>query len=134
VTVTQHQFRCGFCGAEYATAKPWARFCSPKCRVSANRARRAAESAEPPAEPAEPAPDIGGTYRQSPGVYQPEPWAHNDRQRALQLLQCHLGYASEARAALAVIEGLADPAATTLEAFVREAAPRRAIRPLLERR
>ncbi len=58
-------------------------------------------------------------------------WRHNDRERALGLLRAHLGTDAEARAALAVIEAIADPSCVTLESWVREAAPRRAVRPLL---
>jgi len=59
-------------------------------------------------------------------------WRHADQQRALSLLTAHLGYASQARAALVIIEGIADPCVTTLEAYVREAAQRKQIRPLME--
>lgn len=58
-------------------------------------------------------------------------WTHNDQQKALALLIIHLGTETEARAALGRIETIADPSSVTLEAWVREAAPRKAIRPLL---
>jgi hypothetical protein len=166
MTVTQ-QVSCDQCGALFSSARPWARYCSPACRVRADRARKAAGPPEggtygrepappvtdqPPADPMENTPDrthevsqdLSGTAPAadlSSAPHAPAPnspphgarWRHADRERALNLLQCHLGYASEAREALGIIEQLADPCVTSLEQYVREAAPRREIRPLLER-
>jgi hypothetical protein len=125
MTVTQHQFTCGQCQAAFATSKPWQRFCSPRCRVAAHRARRAA----PPVAD-EPGRGEGPVTRFAAEAA-PE-WRHNDQQAALRLLTAHLGYASQARAALAIIEQIADPCVTTLEGWVRQQAERKAIRPLIE--
>jgi hypothetical protein len=153
----RYAFTCEQCRQEFPAARPHARFCSARCRVAWNRAHPGGEPhATPPIQPSH-GPDLmstppdRGTHepgqapqpicRSATGPPYDEPaparpvthpaWRHNDRQQALSLLRAHLGTEAEARTALKRIEQLADPRVMTLEAWVREAAPRRAIRPLL---